>query len=199
MLNRLFKAARKYTRDQRDALHFRLVLVQLLVRCIPYDNLNGLRTALYRWAFPYISKQVYITGTLDLRGNGDIYPRLTIGAGTTINTPCYIELSAPVNIGKGVALGNHIVIITSTHEIGPAHRRAHTLKREPVQIGDGAWVGASATIASGVTIGPASFVTAGSIVTKDVPSNAQVAGNPARVVGWLDAPKQTASPTPANS
>ena len=195
MLKRYAKAARKYARNQLNSLHLRLALVQLLVRCIPYDTLNGLRTALYRWAFPNISKKVYITGRLDLYGDGDIYPRLSMGAGTTINTPCFIELSASVTLGKEVALGNHIVIITSSHEIGPTWRRALTIKREPVQIGDGAWIGACATIASGVNVGPGSFVTAGSIVTKDVPANAQVAGNPARVIGWLDAPKQTTSST----
>lgn len=171
---------------QVGSLHFRLGIVQLLVRLLPEDNLSGVRAALYRLAFPRLSKRVYVIGKIDLRGEGNIYNRLSIGEKSTINTPCYIDLSAPVTIGSGVAVGNHVVIITGTHEIGPPARRAdYTLVPKPVSIGDGAWIGACSIISPGITIGPGSFVTAGSVVTRDVPANAQVAGNPARVVGWL--------------
>jgi maltose O-acetyltransferase len=59
---------------------------------------------------------------------------------------------------------------------------------EPVSIGDGAWIGARVTILPGVTIGQGAMVGVGSVVTRDVPANAQVVGNPAKVIGWLDRP-----------
>jgi len=57
----------------------------------------------------------------------------------------------------------------------------------PVVLGDNVWVGDHATVLKGVTIGNNSVVAARSVVTKDVPDNVVVAGNPARVVKTLDA------------
>jgi acetyltransferase-like isoleucine patch superfamily enzyme len=59
------------------------------------------------------------------------------------------------------------------------------LKTAPVIIGDGVWIGMNAVILKGVTIGDNSVVAAGSIVSKSVPANVVVAGNPAVVVKQL--------------
>lgn len=58
----------------------------------------------------------------------------------------------------------------------------------PVRIKDNVWIGMGAVILKGVTIGENSVVAAGAIVTKDVPPNVVVAGNPAKIVKTLDAP-----------
>ena len=52
----------------------------------------------------------------------------------------------------------------------------------PVTIKDNVWIGAKATILSGVTIGTGAIVGAGAVVTKDVPENSIVAGVPARII-----------------
>lgn len=62
-------------------------------------------------------------------------------------------------------------------------------KVEPVVLEKGVWVGDSATICKGVTVGENSIIGAKSVVTKDVPPNTIVAGNPAKVVGNLDKEK----------
>lgn len=176
----------RYARGSREAFHVRLWLAQAIIHCIPQGLFGNVRAILYRWAgFTDIGRWTYIYGTLDLRGDGDLYPRLHIGEGTVINVPCMIEMNAPVRIGKWVGIGHHAQIITSSHEYGPPDQRRGRIKAAPVTIGDGAWIGAGSMILPGITIGSGAFVSAGSIVTKDVPSNAQVAGNPARVVGHL--------------
>jgi hypothetical protein len=58
----------------------------------------------------------------------------------------------------------------------------------PVRIGDGSWLGARAMVLPGVTIGKRVVVAAGSVVTRDVPDDVLVAGNPARVVRALTYP-----------
>jgi acetyltransferase-like isoleucine patch superfamily enzyme len=182
-----FKKAKDYLMVQFGAIHLRLFLVQLLIRCLPDSAFGNVRAALYRAAgFVDIGANVYFGGMLQLRGYGDIYSRLHIGDGTIINAPCYIELNAPVVIGRDVAIGHHTTIITSTHDLGPAARRCGPRREAPVAIGDGSWVGAQSTILGGVTIGPGAFVSVGSVVTKDVPANAQVGGNPSRVVRLLE-------------
>ncbi len=183
------RSAIRYVGLQREVLHVRLGLAEILIRQIPYSSFNDLRSQLYRWAgFKGISRRVYIAGKLGLRGDGDIYTKLFIGERTTINTPCQIELSAPVHIGKRVGIGHNTMIITSNHEIGSAEQRMSHIKAEPVTIGDGTWIGARVTILPGVTIGPGAMVAVGAVVARDVPTNAKVAGNPAKVIGWLDAP-----------
>ena len=65
------------------------------------------------------------------------------------------------------------------------YERTSTISK-PVKIGDRVWIGIAATILPGVTIGENSIVAAGAVVTKDVPPNTIVAGNPAKVVKKLD-------------
>ena len=60
------------------------------------------------------------------------------------------------------------------------------LRSAPVIIGDNVWIGMNAVVLKGVTIGENSVVAAGSVVTKDVPANVIVAGNPAAVVKQLE-------------
>jgi acetyltransferase-like isoleucine patch superfamily enzyme len=65
----------------------------------------------------------------------------------------------------------------------PRYRDRSWLTRTRVEVG--ATIGANATILSGLTIGRYSMVGAGAVVTKDVPPHGLVAGNPARLMGWV--------------
>jgi len=185
-LDRRIDRAKIYASKQREAFHPRLGVAQFLVGLVPYGILGEVRLLLYRLAgFRNISDNVAIAGRLEIRGDGDIYPRLYIGEHTFINTPCFIELNADVKIGKRVGIGHHLVIITSNHKLGPPEERMGPLKFAPVTIGDGAWIGARVTILPGVTIGPGAFITAGAVVARDVPANAKVGGQQAQVIGTL--------------
>lgn len=186
-LGRLVGKIRAHAAADLHRFHPRLGAIELLLRLLPQGTLAPIRSRIYRLGgFRHVDSRVVLASALKLSGDGDIYPRLRIGEGTFINAPCYIELSAPVSIGRNVGIGNHLTIVTSTHEVGGSSQRMQHLTYKPVTIGDGAWIGAQVTILPGVTIGEGAFVTAGAVVTRDVPPNAQVAGNHAQIVGWLD-------------
>ena len=75
-------------------------------------------------------------------------------------------------------IGPNVSIITSGHPLEPSRRRAFTIAK-PVFIERNAWIAAGATILGGVTVGENSVVAAGSVVTRNVPPNSLVGGNPA--------------------
>ena len=86
-----------------------------------------------------------------------------------------------IDIGDDVMIGPNVSLITSSHPVEPSRRRDAVIAR-PIVISKNVWIAANATIIGGVTIGENSVVAAGSVVTKDVPADTLVAGNPARVI-----------------
>ena len=175
-----------YLAAQRAEVHPRLLLAQLVGRLIPFATFGRVRAALYRAAGFRVGADVRFAGPLTIWGAGDVYGRLTIGERTFINSPAHIELNAPVEIGARCGLGHHVVLITSNHEMGPSTARVGPLRPGPIRIGNGVWIGACVTVLPNVVIGDGAFVAAGAVVTRAVPPNARVAGNPATVVGMLD-------------
>ncbi len=98
---------------------------------------------------------------------------------------------ADVSIGDNVFIGPNVSIYTACHPIEPEARNTGAEWAEPVTIGNSVWIGGSATILPGVTIGDNCVIGAGSVVTKDVASNTVVAGNPARVIKRLSIPDES--------
>jgi maltose O-acetyltransferase len=105
-----------------------------------------------------------------------------LGDGAYLNTGCVILDCARVEIGAKALLGPAVQIYTAIHPLDPRERAAHIETAKPVTIGANAWIGGAAVILPGVTVGENAVVGAGSVVTKDVPANTVVAGNPARVI-----------------
>ena len=91
-----------------------------------------------------------------------------------------------ISIGDGVSLAGWNYVLTHVTPLG-YHRRDFDSYVAPVKIERNAWIAIRATILPGVTVGEGAVVAAGSLVTKDVPSNTIVAGVPARVVKRLSA------------
>ena len=95
-----------------------------------------------------------------------------------------------ITIGDRVWVGaNAVITDTDFHPLAPETRRARPLdaKTAPVEIADDVFIGMSALILKGLRIGERAVVGAGSVVSRDVPAGAIVAGNPARVVGAVAA------------
>ena len=83
-----------------------------------------------------------------------------------------------IYIGDSTLLGPNVVIATAGHPILPELREKGYQYNIPVRIGKNCWLGAGVVVLPGVTIGDNSVIGAGSIVTKDIPSNVVAYGNP---------------------
>jgi acetyltransferase-like isoleucine patch superfamily enzyme len=110
---------------------------------------------------------------------------IVVGRNVFINQNCTIYDLGGVTIGDDVMIGPNVSIITVGHPIHPAERRDGVIGK-PIVVERNVWIAAGAIVIGGVTIGENSVVAAGSVVTKNVPPNTLVGGNPARVIRSID-------------
>ena len=89
---------------------------------------------------------------------------------------------AKITIGDDCQIGPNVQLLTPTHPIDPTPRRDKLEAAQPITLGENVWLGGGVIVCPGVTIGDNSVIGAGSVVTKDVPANVVVVGNPARVI-----------------
>src|SRR4030095_16737084 len=112
----------------------------------------------------------------------DYGTNIVLGTKVFFNFNCVVLDVAPVTIGSNVLFGPSVQIYTATHPISAAERRKWLESAKPITIGSDVWVGGAAIICPGVSIGDRSVIGAGSVVTRDIPSDVIAAGNPARVI-----------------
>lgn len=115
----------------------------------------------------------------------DYGTRISIGARTFVNYNLTALDVAPITIGEDCQIGPNVQLLTPTHPLEPQSRRDKLEAARPITIGDNVWIGGGATILPGVAVGENSIVGAGAVVTKDVPANTVVVGNPVRVARSL--------------
>jgi len=92
---------------------------------------------------------------------------------------------SPITIGDDVQIGPNVQLLTPTHPLDPAQRRAKIEASKPITIGQNVWLGGGVIVCPGVTIGDNTVVGAGSVVVKSLPANVVAVGNPARIVKQL--------------
>src|SRR4051794_40165883 len=106
-----------------------------------------------------------------------------IGKGVFINFDCtFLDLGG-ITIDDNVMLAPKVNLLSEGHPVTANDRQTLTTGR--IHIKRNAWIGASATILQGVTIGENAVVAAGAVVSKDVPANTVVGGVPAKVIKSL--------------
>jgi acetyltransferase-like isoleucine patch superfamily enzyme len=106
---------------------------------------------------------------------------LILGGKGFINNGSEIDCYSNIDIGEGTIIAQNVNICDSdSHTV--YENGIEKSKTQPIKIGQNVWICRNALILKGVTIGNNVIVAAGSVVTKDVPSNALVAGNPAKVI-----------------
>jgi acetyltransferase-like isoleucine patch superfamily enzyme len=153
-----------------------------------------------------LGKGVRIFGFVNLYG-------CEIGDDTKIGT--FVEIQKKAKIGNRCKISSHTFIcegVTLEDEVFIGHGVMFTNDLYPrattdggglqteadwqciaTRVKQGASIGSGATLLCGITIGEKAIVGAGSVVTKDVPAGAVVAGNPARVIRWISGQRQAAS------
>ena len=105
-----------------------------------------------------------------------------VGQNFYANFDCVILDVCPVHIGENCFMAPGVHIYTATHPLDPIERASGIEFGKPVTIGDNVWIGGRAIINPGVNIGHNVVVASGAVVTKDVPDNVVVGGNPARII-----------------
>lgn len=110
----------------------------------------------------------------------DCGKNISIGKHVFINSGCRFQDQGGITIGDGALIGHNVVLATLNHDLAPEKRS--TIHPAPIVIGRNVWIGASATIVPGVTVGDNAVIAAGAVVTKDVPANTIAGGVPAKVI-----------------
>jgi acetyltransferase-like isoleucine patch superfamily enzyme len=145
------------------------------------------------------------TSKIRIAGNTFINAELTVykhGGEISIGEYCFIGEGTRVWSAKKISIGNRVLIAHNVgihdcndHPIDAKLRHEHyksiihtghpdniDLDEREIVIEDDAWIGFGAIILKGITIGKGAIVAAGSVVTKSVPANSIVAGNPAKII-----------------
>ena len=109
-----------------------------------------------------------------------------IGDHVFLNFQCTILDCNEVRIGHHVMIGPGVQIYTAAHMLQAEARNQGWEEAKPIVIEDNVWLGGSAILLPGVRIGRNAVVGAGAVVTRSVPANTVVAGNPARVIREIE-------------
>jgi acetyltransferase-like isoleucine patch superfamily enzyme len=164
-----------------------LVLLSLLALPIPRGSGGALRAALLRLVGFTVGAGTRVQGLPSISGGAErLSPNLVLGAACEVSWGCVLEIGEKLTLGDGVRLGVEVLILTTTHELGPKESRAGPLQRKPVTVGSGASLGARSIVLPGVTIGEGAQILAGSVVNKDVPARTRWGGIPAKLLGPVE-------------
>ena len=112
---------------------------------------------------------------------------ISLGANFYANFDCVMLDVCPIRFGDNCMLAPGVHIYTATHPLDAAARNSGLEFGKPVTIGHNVWIGGRAVINPGVTIGDNAVIASGAVVVKNVPANALVGGNPARIIKMISA------------
>lgn len=132
------------------------------------------------WHFSHIMTGCVIGENCNIGQNVVISPEVVLGSNVKIQNN--VSLYTGVTCGDDVFLGPSCVFTNVTNPRSAVNRRGQYSK---THVGNGASIGANATIVCGHDIGEFAFIGAGAVVTKNVPAYALLVGNPAKQMGWM--------------
>lgn len=139
-----------------------------------------------KFNFKNKNSRIVFTNNNDIGINSEfnIFGTLKIGHNSFINSSAYFIVGENLSIGNNVLIGPYVKVLGANHIFSdvnlPIIQQGYKL--DDIQIQDNVWIGAGVTILGNVIIEEGAIVAAGSIVTKNVPRNAIVAGSPAKLI-----------------
>lgn len=133
------------------------------------------RYAIWKGRLKYLGDDVVFYRGIVIHGPGEV----SIGQGTRIADYVHMWGGGSIEIGANVLIAAHSVITSITHDT-QACVFAQSAVREKVRIHNNVWIGSSAVILPGVTVGENAIIGAGAVVTRDVAPSEIVVGVPAR-------------------
>lgn len=164
-----------------------------------------------RWRLQWLSQQVSIHSSIEIRGDKNYEPRIRMGQGTVIDRhctfwisddpgnaatlelganvylacDCYLGVFQPLKIGDDCLIGAGSYITSGNHRFDDSKKliRSQGFTGAPVVLGKDVWVGCHVTILPGVIIGDGAVIGAGAVVTKSIPAGEIWAGVPAKKIG----------------
>ena len=116
----------------------------------------------------------------------DYGTNIVVGDNVYFNFNCVVLDVMRVSIGSRTMIGPNVQIYTATHPMNYKERTSGLELAKAIHIGDDVWIGGSAVICPGVSIGNRTVVGAGSVVTKNLPSDVFAAGNPCKVIRKIE-------------
>lgn len=132
------------------------------------------------WHFSHIMAGAVLGEGCNIGQNVVISPQVTLGRNCKVQNN--VSVYTGVTCGDDVFLGPSCVFTNVINPRSAVNRRNEYLQ---THVGNGASIGANATIVCGHNIGEYAFVGAGAVVVEDVPPYALVVGNPSRQIGWM--------------
>jgi acetyltransferase-like isoleucine patch superfamily enzyme len=165
-------------------LRFGLLVYPLLARLLPEGRACGFRTTLVRAIGPQIGAGTRFAGMPKMQSAhpGRLGERLEIGTNCEFGRRIILEFGDKMTIGDRVSLADGVVILTTTHELGPKEHRAGTVVRHPVVIGNDVSIGEESIVLPGAIVGDGARVMPHSVVNSKVAAGVTVSGIPARPV-----------------
>ena len=115
----------------------------------------------------------------------DYGSNIVVGNNVFMNFNCVVLDVCPVSIGDDTLLGPNVQIYTATHPTNWKERANILEFGKSISIGSNVWIGGGAILNPGISIGDRTIIGAGSVVTKDIPSDVFAVGNPCKVIKEL--------------
>lgn len=157
---------------------------RLIILCNQTSETEGpKRTALLKELFGSTGDILFIEPFFRCDYGYNIY----IGENFYANFDCVILDVCEVRIGDNCLIGPGVHIYTVAHPLNPYERIVGWEYGKPVNIGNNVWIGGRAVINPGINIGNNVVVASGTVLTRDVPDNVVVGGNPSKVIKQLEA------------